>query len=582
MPVGTTPQAWNTTYELEKWYPPYYFEDRPGPQGMPDQINYGGSTFNITMDASYMGSSANYKANHTKFMIIRPGFSTHAMNMGQRSLVSALGERRRMIENRTQSDHSSFSFLFLLSSQQLDHTYTVNEDGTVDYMVNPMPINTNLVVPGPALFFVTINGVPSIGKFVQIGDMLNKNVPAQVTVGSAPSQLPAAINNPKYNDNPNESALQNFGIGKLVAIIAAAVVVIIVIVVGLLCWRKRANKDGKPIGGGDSTGLMGAAGGAGGAVGWASRGDGNGEYKRVNTPTSSIHNFAPGNPANQSTASFGTWDSYRMQDVGGTPNGGAYDSSPSSPHIGSGASLAAAGAGAGVGLAAGATAASRGRSPLTLKPATHEDDNFGGGSSYAGSNYGDSQRQQYQDNSYGNQDNSYGNQDNSYGSHSNSGYDQSQSYSNQQQQGWGEHQAGDAGEYYQDNTDRYQGHQTAADASTGYAAGAYYDEPSSNNNDYNQNQNYNYSQNQAYNDPYSNDQYGSYGSGGGNYNSGNGGGNYSSGNGGGSYSNSGNSRGNYNSSSGGGNYSYGNGGGGSYGGNYGGNYGSGGGGSYSR
>lgn len=404
-------------------------------------------------------------------------------------------------------------------------------------MVNPMPINTNLMVPGPALFFVTIDGVPSVGKFVQIGDMLNKPVPAKVTVGTAPIQLPAAVNNAKYDNNPTESALQNFGIGKLVGIIAAAVVVIILIVVGLLCWRKRANKNGKPAG----TGAAGFAGGAAGAgaVGWATRGDGNGEYKRVNTPTSSLHNFAPGNPANQSTASLGTWDSYKMQDVG-TPNGGAYDA-PNSPRMGGhGASLAA---GAGAGLAAGA-AASRTRSPLALKPATNGDDDFGGGgSNYAGSNYGDSQQhQQYQDNSYG--------------SHSNSGYDQSYTQQQQQQQqGWGEHQAGDAGEYYQDNTDRYQGHQAAVDGSTGYAAGAYYDEPSSNNS--------RYDQNQAYNDPYSNDQYGAYDSG--NYSSG-------SGNAGGNYNHSGNTGGNYNSSSGGGNYSYGSGGG-----NYGGNYGTGGG-----
>lgn len=88
MPVGTNPQAFNTTYEIEKWYPPYYFEDRPSPQGVPEEIGYGGNTFNVTIDATYMGSSSNYKARNTKFMVIRPGFSTHAMNMGQRSLVS--------------------------------------------------------------------------------------------------------------------------------------------------------------------------------------------------------------------------------------------------------------------------------------------------------------------------------------------------------------------------------------------------------------------------------------------------------------------------------------------------------------
>lgn len=55
---------------------------------MPEMISYGGTRFNVSMDAAYMGSSANYKASNTKFMVIRPGFSTHAMNMGARSLVS--------------------------------------------------------------------------------------------------------------------------------------------------------------------------------------------------------------------------------------------------------------------------------------------------------------------------------------------------------------------------------------------------------------------------------------------------------------------------------------------------------------
>jgi len=89
MPVGTTPTAYNTTYELEKWYPSYFFKDRPMPTNLPTQIGYGGNYFNISMDADYMGGNANYKAANTKIMIIRPGFSTHAMNMGQRSMVSS-------------------------------------------------------------------------------------------------------------------------------------------------------------------------------------------------------------------------------------------------------------------------------------------------------------------------------------------------------------------------------------------------------------------------------------------------------------------------------------------------------------
>lgn len=409
-----------------------------------------------------------------------------------------------------------------------------------------MGLNTNLVVPGPALLFVTINGIPSVGKFIQVGDLLNKDIPAAVTVGKAPSVLAAAINNPKYDKNPNESALENFGIPKLIAIIAA-VVVVALIVIGVLVWKKRVKTRSKPITEGASTGLVGAAGGmagAGGAVAWANR-DGNGDYRKVETPASSIHHFNTGNVPNQSTASLGTWDAYKMQDVG-TPPGGVYDNP-----MGSSVSLANAGAGAAAGgaLAAGGAAAPRARSPLALKPSSAPDDGFGGGggSSVHSSNYNnptsnfnsnsnyknnDSNQQQYQeyhDNSFGSQSNS-GNYDqsNSRGydrgydqSNSNSGgYDQSNSggydqssYSNQsqsqQQQGWGEHQAGDAGEYYQDNTDAYQSH-SGGRAVSGYAAAAYVDEVV----DTGGYDDGVYDQNQDYSDPYSNDQY--YGGGGGN------------------------------------------------------------------
>ncbi len=72
MPTGTTPQAFNTTYEIEKWYPPYWDSPRPYPSGVPSSILYGGSPFNITVNGTFMGDSANAKAANTKFAIIRP------------------------------------------------------------------------------------------------------------------------------------------------------------------------------------------------------------------------------------------------------------------------------------------------------------------------------------------------------------------------------------------------------------------------------------------------------------------------------------------------------------------------------
>lgn len=281
MPTGTTPQAFNTTYEVEKWYPPYYNKPRPSPKGLPSYILYGGNTWNFTMDADFMGTSANFKANNTKVMVIRPGFSTHAMNMGQRSL-------------------------------QLAHTYTVEDDGSVTYMVSPMPTNQNLFVQGPALLFVTIDGVPSKGVMVMIGNKQfgGQNMPNIINAGTAPRALPEAVNNPKYNAEPSDNPIESFGIGKFVGIVVAAVAVIALLILGLCCWRRRARRGATK---------KAAAPAAGGAIyGMSGYSSGGPEYKRVHTPQ-------PGGPGSFQTFnaggrnSTGTFDTFKMNDVSGPP-----------------------------------------------------------------------------------------------------------------------------------------------------------------------------------------------------------------------------------------------------------------------
>lgn len=291
MPPGTNPQAFNTTYEMEKWYPPYFFKDRPNPQNLPDYILYGGNTWNFTVSASDMGAAANYKANATKVMVIRPGFSTHAMNMGQRSV-------------------------------RLQHTYTVNEDGSVTYMVNPMPTNQNLFVQGPALLFVTIDGVPSKGKLIQVGTKQTGGaIPNTISSGPEPKALPAAVNNPKYDAVPAGHGIKSFGIGKLVGIIVAAVAVIALLLLGILCWRRRSRR-------GQSKATAPAGGAIYGMGGYTSNGP---EYKRVHTPTSTPFQTFAG-PGRGST---GTFDTYKMNDVSGR-NTPYYDHPPSqlnTPHL---------------------------------------------------------------------------------------------------------------------------------------------------------------------------------------------------------------------------------------------------------
>lgn len=72
-------------------------------------------------------------------MLIRPGFSTHAMNMGQRYV-------------------------------QLDSTFTANADGSAVLHVGQVPPNPAILAPGPCLLFVVVNGIPSEGQWVTIGN----------------------------------------------------------------------------------------------------------------------------------------------------------------------------------------------------------------------------------------------------------------------------------------------------------------------------------------------------------------------------------------------------------------------------
>lgn len=116
-----------TEYRVERWYPEWYDEDRPSNAGLPDAFHYGGKGFSLKFDT-------NSEAAKAKVVIIRTGFSTHAMNMGQ-----------RMIELKT------------------------FRQGAV-LQVGQLPPNPNLFPPGPALAFVVVDGVASQGKMIMVGN----------------------------------------------------------------------------------------------------------------------------------------------------------------------------------------------------------------------------------------------------------------------------------------------------------------------------------------------------------------------------------------------------------------------------
>jgi hypothetical protein len=137
--VNTT-TIFPTQYQAEIFYPPYFSAAlRPVPAGMPTTLSYGGNPFDITIPATSYSGSGNDAADATTVVILRGGFTTHAMNMGQRHL-------------------------------QLNNTYTVNSDGSITLHVAQVPPNPNLFQPGPAFMFVNINGIPSNGSYLIVGN----------------------------------------------------------------------------------------------------------------------------------------------------------------------------------------------------------------------------------------------------------------------------------------------------------------------------------------------------------------------------------------------------------------------------
>jgi hypothetical protein len=147
-----------TTYQADIFYPPYFSAPvRPAPIDMPTTLSYGGDFFNITIPKSSYSGLANDAAGNTTVVIHRSGFTTHAMNMGQRLM-------------------------------QLNNTYTVNKDGTITLHVAQLPPNPNLFQPGPALMFVNVHGIPSNGTYLIVGNGIIGTQPT-----GAVSVLPASV-----------------------------------------------------------------------------------------------------------------------------------------------------------------------------------------------------------------------------------------------------------------------------------------------------------------------------------------------------------------------------------------------------
>ena len=221
----TTP--FPTTYQAEIFYPPYFnASTRPIVSGVPSTISYGGQPFDLTISANSYSGSSNNAATSATVVIQRGGFTTHAMNMGQRLM-------------------------------QLNNTYTVNADGTIVLHVAQAPPNPNLFQPGPAFLFVTVQGIPSNGTMLIVGNgqlgtqptsaasVLPPNVLSASATGSAGGS--SSYNNAKSASSNGSSASSHTGI--IVGIVVAAVAAVGLLgalIGGYLVRRRRASRPVVP------------------------------------------------------------------------------------------------------------------------------------------------------------------------------------------------------------------------------------------------------------------------------------------------------------------------------------------------
>ena len=204
-----TSTVYPTQYKAEYFYPPYFSAPiRPQPRGIPNTLSYGGQFFDITIPASSYSGAADAAADNTTVVLSRGGFTTHAMNMGQRYL-------------------------------QLNNTYTVNNDSSITLHVAQVPPNPALLTPGPALLWVVVHGVPSNGTMVQVGNGQIGNQPTSAVI-----ELPLSVRLSSASGAGSGSPSNTSRKPRIVIIGAIVGGVVAIAILGALVgiWlRRRAN-----------------------------------------------------------------------------------------------------------------------------------------------------------------------------------------------------------------------------------------------------------------------------------------------------------------------------------------------------
>jgi hypothetical protein len=205
-----------TEYRAEIFYPSYFSaSNRPEPSGIPSKLSYGGDMFDVTIPASSYSGSANDAADNTQVVLIRGGWTTHGMNMGQRFL-------------------------------QLKNTYTVNQDGSIVLHVSQLPPVPEIFQPGPTMVFVVVNGIPSHASWAIIGSgkieaqpkAEESKLPANVRLDGAKGSGSSTGNQNNNNSNDN-GASRNVGaiVGGILG--AIAVIGLLGTLIGIFLTRRR-------------------------------------------------------------------------------------------------------------------------------------------------------------------------------------------------------------------------------------------------------------------------------------------------------------------------------------------------------
>ncbi|KAF7326427.1 Copper radical oxidase [Mycena sanguinolenta] len=204
-----------TEYRAEKFYPPYFSATtRPVPSGVPSTLSYGGDPFDITIPASSYSGSSNDAANKTIVSVVRGGWTTHAMNFGQRYM-------------------------------QLRNTYTVNKDGSIVLHVAQMYPNPNLFQPGPAMLLssstASLATVPRSSSAAARSEAqptaVDSKLPANILSSDASGSGSATANTTSTSDSSTSHVA-------LIAAIAGGVGVVALLALGVgicLSRRRRAH-----------------------------------------------------------------------------------------------------------------------------------------------------------------------------------------------------------------------------------------------------------------------------------------------------------------------------------------------------